>query len=100
MFIQDDGLGNIQIVTQDETNPKVIKPIAGSVDYATGEVKLVNFVVQRFDGAGIKISANTKDQDVKSPKGRVFIIRDTDVKVNMNLLESKDATINTSKNYT
>lgn len=100
VFIQDDGLGNIQIVTQDETNPKVIKPIAGSVDYATGEVKLVNFVVQRFDGAGIKISANTKDQDVKSPKGRVFIIRDTDVKVNMNLLESKDATINTSKNYT
>ena len=100
VFIQDDGLGNIQIVTQDETNPKVIKPIAGSVDYATGEVKLVNFVVQRFDGAGIKISANTKDQDVKSPKGRVFIIRDTDVKVNMNLLESKDATISTSKNYT
>jgi len=100
VFIQDDGVGNIQIVSEDTLNQQVIKPIAGTVDYETGEVKLVDFVVQKFSGSGIKITANTVDQDVKSPKGRVFIIRDTDVVVNMNLIESKSATINTSKNYT
>jgi len=99
VYIQDDGLGNIQIVVDDPANPQVINPKAGTVDYDTGEVRLVDFVVQRFDGSGIKVTANTKDQDVKSPKGRVFIIRDTDVTVNMNLVEAKEATINQAKTY-
>jgi len=100
VYIQDDGLGNIQIVTDDDNNQQVIKPNAGTVDYDTGEVRLVDFVVQKFDGSGIKIFANTVDQDVTAPKGRIFIIRDTDVVINMNLAEQKTATVDTSKNYT
>lgn len=87
VFLQDDGQGNVMTITDEVTNPQIINPTAGTVDYKTGEVKLTNFKVETFTGSAIKISAKTKVADVKAPKGRVFILRDTDVKVNMNLVE-------------
>jgi len=87
VFLQDDGQGNVMTITDEVTNPQIINPTAGTVDYKTGEVKLTNFKVETFTGSAIKISAKTKTADIKAPKGRVFIIRDTDVKVTMNLSE-------------
>ena len=87
VFLQDDGQGNVMTITDEVTNPQIINPTAGTVDYKTGEVKLTNFKVETFTGSAIKISAKTKVADIKAPKGRVFILRDTDVKVNMNLVE-------------
>lgn len=87
VFLQDDGQGNVMTITDEVTNPQIINPTAGTVDYKTGEVKLTNFKVETFTGSAIKISAKTKAADIKAPKGRVFILRDTDVKVNMNLVE-------------
>ena len=83
-FFQDDGLGNIQIVTSDLVNPQVVNPTAGRVDYKTGEVKLTDFKVGGFaDGAGITIMVTTKLDDIKAPAGRIFLIKDDDVTVNM-----------------
>ena len=89
VFMQDDGDGNIMLVTDEVSNPQITNPTAGTVDYTTGLVKLTNFNVEAFTGAAIKITANTKEKDVKAPKGRVFIVRDTDVKVKMDLEEFK-----------
>lgn len=83
MFFQDDGKGNIQIVTDDRTNPQVVNPNAGTVNYQTGEVKLTNFETESYPGAAIKIYANTKPDDIRTPSGRVFLIRDEDVRVNV-----------------
>ena len=83
VYLQDDGLGNIQIITDDSTNPQVINPTAGVVNYETGEVKLVKFIVEDFPNSAIDILARTTKNDIKSPKGRVFIIKDDDVKVNI-----------------
>ena len=83
VYLQDDGNGTIMTVTDDSTNRVIINPSAGTVDYKKGEVKLTKFVVSGFTGTGIKICANTKRSDITAPKGRVFIIRDVDVKVNM-----------------
>lgn len=83
MYMQDDGVGNIQIVTDDMTNPQVVNPKAGTVNYETGEVKLINFVVESFAGSAIRIMARTKNKDISAPKGRVFILRDRDVRVNL-----------------
>ena len=82
-YLQDDGLGNMQIVTSDIANPQIIKPIAGSVNYATGEINLVDFKVDGFDGSGIKIMVTTAADDIKSPAGRIFVILDDDVTINM-----------------
>ena len=83
VFIQDDGMGNIQLIADDVSNPQVINPSAGTVNYETGEVKLVNFTVEDFTGSAIKITARTQKNDIKSPQGRVFILRDDDIKVNV-----------------
>ena len=87
VFFQDDGNGNIMIITDEITNPQILNPTAGTVDYEKGEVKLTNFKVESFTGSAIKVSAKTIDNDVKAPQGRVFILRDTDVKVTMDLEE-------------
>lgn len=82
-YMQDDGIGNIQIVTSDVANPQIIKPIAGSVDYKTGEINLVAFKTSAFPGSGIKIQVTTKKDDITSPSGRIFVINDDDVTVNL-----------------
>tara|TARA_B110000914_G_C15515260_1_gene473140 strand:+ start:2046 stop:3827 length:1782 start_codon:yes stop_codon:yes gene_type:complete len=82
-YFQDDGLGNIQIVTSDIVNPQIVKPIAGSVDYATGEINLVGFKTEGFAGSGIRVMVVTANDDITAPAGRIFLIQDDDVTVNM-----------------
>jgi hypothetical protein len=83
VFFQDDGKGKIQIVTDDIANPQVVNPSAGTVNYETGEVKLINFETESYPGASIKIFANTRPDDIRAPNGRVFILKDEDVRVNV-----------------
>ena len=80
VYIQDDGKGNLQLITDNITNPEIVEPRAGTVDYKTGDVRLSNLFVEDYPGAAIKIMARTKLDDIKAPKGRVFIIRDSDVR--------------------
>ena len=89
VFLQDDGAGNMTLITDEISNPQITNPTAGTVDYTTGVIKLTNFEVESFTGSAIKIKAITKQSDVKAPKGRVFIIRDNDVKITMDLEEFK-----------
>ena len=82
-FFQDDGNGNIQIVTSDLVNPQVVKPVAGNINYKTGEINLVGFKTEGFEGSGITVMVTTKLDDIAAPAGRIFIISDDDVTVNM-----------------
>ena len=82
-YFQDDGLGNIQIVTSDLVNPQIVKPVAGNVNYETGQINLIDFKTEGYDGAGIRIMVTTSNDDIKSPAGRIFLIKDDDVTVNM-----------------
>jgi hypothetical protein len=86
-YIQDDGLGKIQVVTSDIVNPQIIKPDIGTVNYETGEINLVGFKTEGFTGSGIKIMVTPKKDDITAPNGRIFFIRDEDVTIN--LIESK-----------
>ena len=82
-YLQDDGEGNIQIVTSNIVNPEVIVPVAGSVNYKTGAIELINFKVTALEGSSIRIMVTTKRDDIVSPAGRIFLIQDDDVTVNM-----------------
>ena len=82
-YLQDDGLGNMQIVTSDSANPQIVKPVAGNVNYETGEINLVDFKVTNYKGSGIRIMVTTANDDISSPAGRIFVILDDDVTVNM-----------------
>lgn len=87
VFLQDDGVGNIMQVTSDVANPQIVKPKVGTVDYQTGVVKLTDFETDGYNGREIKIIAQTAVDDIKSPQGRIFFIRDDDVTIN--LIETK-----------
>ncbi len=87
VFFQDDGRGKIQIVSADTANQEVINNNIGTVNYDTGEVKLKGFKTESYNGAAIKITANTKTDDIIAPKGKIFAIRDSDVTVN--IIETK-----------
>tara|TARA_B110000259_G_C14028141_1_gene405500 strand:+ start:190 stop:1986 length:1797 start_codon:yes stop_codon:yes gene_type:complete len=82
-YLQDDGLGNIQIVTSDLVNPQIVKPIAGNVNYETGEINLIDFKTEGYAGSGIRIMVTTSNDDITSPAGRIFLIQDDDVTINM-----------------
>lgn len=83
VFLQDDGLGNIMQVTSNAANPQIVKPRVGTVDYVNGIVKLTDFQADSYTTEEIKIIARTSADDIKSPTGRIFSIRDTDVTVNI-----------------
>ena len=83
VYIQDDGVGNIQIITSDVANPKVVKPSIGTVNYDTGEVNLVGFITDGYVGSGIKIMASTVKNDITAPNGRIFTMNDIDVTINL-----------------
>lgn len=82
-LLQDDGNGNIQIITSDNVNTRVILPNAGTVNYTTGEIRLTNFFTDGYSNGAIKIFASTVNDDILSPKSRVFLLRDTDISVHI-----------------
>ena len=73
----------MQIVTSDSANPQIVKPVAGNVNYETGEINLVDFKVTNYKGSGIRIMVTTANDDISSPAGRIFVILDDDVTINM-----------------
>lgn len=87
VFFQDDGQGSIQIITADTSNPQIVNPNIGTVNYETGVVALKGFQTEGFQGSKIKIVANTQEDDIVAPNGRVFFVRDSDVTVN--IIETK-----------
>lgn len=85
-IFEDNGLGVINIVNaknRDSGTIEIVKKNTGTVDYASGIVKLADFVVEFYQGAGIKIFASTKDKNVVAPKQRVLVLNDRDVRVNI-----------------
>lgn len=85
-IFEDNGLGIINIVNaknRDAGVIEIIKKNTGTVDYTTGTVKLADFVVEFYQGTGIKIFVKTKNKNVAAPKQRVLVLNDSDVKVNI-----------------
>ena len=84
---KDDGNGNIMLVTSGVTEESVFNSSVGTINYATGEVKLNDLIVTAFDGQAIKFYANTVRKDIRPPKDRIIVIRGEDVKVTVRPME-------------
>ena len=79
--MQDDGLGNLMLISSDSEATRVFKANVGSLNYTTGAVKLSNLIVDAYEGASIKFTASTVNKDVKTPKDRIISIRAEDITV-------------------
>lgn len=80
--LQDDGNGNMQVISSNNVNTEILNPSIGTVNYTTGEVRLINFAVESYTGEAIKIYAAALSADVTSPKSRILTIRDEDITIN------------------
>jgi hypothetical protein len=85
---QDDGNGNIMLVTAEVDSESVFKSSVGTINYSTGAVKLSNLTISSFQNKAIKFTANTVDKDIKPPKDRILVIRGEDVFVTAKTLET------------
>ena len=83
VFLQDDGLGKIQMITDDVLNPTILRLDVGTIDYTNGLIKLINFRADDYSGNSIKVSVVTKQDDISAPTGRLFTVRDQDVVINL-----------------
>ena len=79
--LQDDGRGNILAVTVNVPSRTVYRRNIGTVDYATGIVRLANFSVENYTGASIKIYANPSSKDIISKQDRILEIKDEDINI-------------------
>lgn len=80
--IQDDGLGNLQILTATDSVSRKIADI-GTVDYSTGLLQITNFDIAAFEGDGIKIYATPKSNDISSNKNVILNILEEDLSINI-----------------
>ena len=80
--LQDDGNGNMQIISADVVNTEILNPEIGTVNYNSGEVKLINFEVESHSGSAIKIYAASTSPNITAPKSRIITIRDEDILIN------------------
>ena len=85
---QDDGNGNIMLVTAEVDTESVFKSSVGTVNYITGEVKLSNLTIESFQNNAIKFTANTVNKDIRPPKDRILVIRGEDVTVTAQPIET------------
>ena len=86
--VQDDGNGNLMLVTFGGDQESVFKPSVGTVDYVTGAVKFSDLNIESFVNSEIKFIANTQTKDIIPPKDRVIVVRGEDVTVTVTPLES------------
>lgn len=86
-IFEDNGLGVINIINARDRETgqiEIIRRNAGTVDYENGVVKLSDFIIDSYQGTGIKVTANTIEKNVTAPKRRVLILNDNDVQISMN----------------
>jgi hypothetical protein len=85
-IFEDNGLGIINILNARDRSSgtiEVIRRNAGTVNYETGEVKLVDFVVESFNGNGIRVFGNTLEKNVTAPKDQVLLILEEDITIDI-----------------
>lgn len=88
-FLQDDGKGNIQILSSDIQSANILEPSIGTIDYSTGVVKLVNLSVDSYIGSSIRFIVNTKEKNIFAPKTHIFRIKAEDITVSVKKASSR-----------
>lgn len=74
-LLQDDGAGIVNIVS---ATGNIITNV-GTVNYDTGLVQLSNFVIDSFEGAGIKVKAEPRNKDISVINNVIINIVEDDI---------------------
>ena len=86
-LIEDDGFGVLNIVSLVGNAHEIVKPI-GTVNYTSGSINLNGFIVQGYDGDGVRIFVDAKTRDIFSTKNVILEIRDADINVTIEAIRT------------
>lgn len=81
-YLQDDGLGNLVVISTSGTTKSIAAARAGTVDYNTGLVKISGIAISDYAGSNLKIYAKARNKDVYSNKNTVLSIDDAELIIN------------------
>lgn len=76
----DDGDGILKLVKLDGDQHVFVQDI-GTVDYATGILRLNNFRIDSFNGPSFKVYAITKDKDITVSKSTIFTVEPDEIDI-------------------
>ena len=81
-FLDDDGLGNINIFRFNADKQKVnIVNAIGSINYDTGLVEIEGFNPSAYDGIEIKVSVQPVSLDITPVREQILIMRGSDATI-------------------
>lgn len=78
-YLQDNGLGVLQILTNTASGAFILNNNVGTVNYTTGKVIIRNINVSNYSGEGIKIYVKPTTLDILGPFDRIIAIDNSDV---------------------
>jgi hypothetical protein len=79
-FLEDDGRGNIHIMSIRDGRVLFLKDI-GTVNYETGFIQIANFAPQQLVNNKLDLFAITREKDITSQRKTILSIRDEDINV-------------------
>ena len=77
-IVEDDGSGILRIVKEENNYHYVIRNV-GTVNYKTGEIKLINFFLDSFDGNFFKVYVTPAGKDIIGTKNEILSIEPDEV---------------------
>lgn len=81
-IIEDDGNGNLRIMTPSGSNYTTVKNV-GTIDYANGVIQLTSLTVDKYDGTSIRLYALPDSRDITSARSDIFTIELDEVNINV-----------------
>lgn len=79
--LQDNGIGEVVLVTGSGETTKIVKGRMGSVDYKTGTVKINSIVIGGFENNQIKFYARPENEDVEIDTNTILVIDEEDLTI-------------------
>lgn len=80
---EDDGQGRLFIVSSFHGVEQFVNQV-GTVDYATGMIRLVSFRVDDYDGPFIKVYVRTHEKDILENQATILDIEGGEIQVSVN----------------
>lgn len=84
-YLQDDGLGGIQLYRIVDTNKVIVKSNAGTIDYETGSVVINSVLISsiEFDKEYIDIMVRPQYGDISSYRNQIIILEEDDINITL-----------------
>lgn len=80
-YLQDDGLGNLVVISTSGTTKSIAASRAGTVNYDTGVVKIGGISISDYEGNYLKVYAKARNLDVYSNKNTILEIDDAELTI-------------------